>query len=253
MPNLALVTGLREAPREWVRRLREIDPIRDAVSYLELVWDANSERWWLFEMVPAYDVKTDSGRTEPTVPLEILAELKGVDPSTIPETAPLISRRQWLLYGKTGRWARPCWVIQGTKGGHPYAFDAATVKLCQYLEWPTKPPESGMLPYAEFDERVVTQILRMSKLWAVRNDLDAFRRDNMGAGGKASYNARLKEARALQMAHLEEQFDEAAEYFVSAYRKGEYDSVGAPVSETDWAKKDEIATNNYVDHGSFDI
>jgi hypothetical protein len=65
-----------------VARLREIDPIRDAVSYFELVWYEPAERWMLYEMVPAY-----MSETGPTVPLQILEELKGTDPELIPETA----------------------------------------------------------------------------------------------------------------------------------------------------------------------
>jgi hypothetical protein len=123
---IPIITGLKTAPPEWVARLREIDPIRDAVSYLELVWYEPAERWMLYEMVPAY-----MSETGPTVPLQILEELKGTDPELIPETAPLITRRQWLLYQQTGRWARPSWVIQGSKGGHLVSYDPATIELLQ--------------------------------------------------------------------------------------------------------------------------
>lgn len=243
---IPIITGLRSAPSDWVARLREVDPIRDAVSYLELVWYDTAERWVLYEMVPVYDYDH-----RPTVDLQILSELKGVDPTLIPETAPLISRRQWLLYQQTGRWARPSWCIQGSKGGHLVAYDSATQELLRRTGRPDRPPAPGDLPYAPFDERVVTQILRMSKLTQARNDLDEFRRQYAGEGGKRKYKEALRDARAQQLAWLDSQMDEAAELFVSAYRKGEFDAVGAPLDETDWVKKDTEESENFISTGSF--
>lgn len=246
--TLPIITGLKEAPAEFVQRLREVDPIRDAVSYLDPVWFDLKERWVLYEMVPAYD--TELG---PTVPIAILDELKGPDPEMIPETCPLISRRQWLLYQKTGRWARPSWIVQGSKGGHLACYDHATVKLCEYLQRPTAPPDVGALPYAPLDERVITQILRMNKLLKVRNDLDAFRQANTGDGAKATFAESLKQARAEYVRFLDDQMEEAAEHFVEAYRAGEYDHVDAPVLSTDWVEKDTTESHNFVETGNFTL
>jgi hypothetical protein len=243
-----IITGLRSAPPEFVARLREVDPIRDAVSYLEPVWHDTSERWVLYEMVPAYDTALG-----PTVPLPILNELKGVDPDTIPETCPLVSRRQWLLYQSTGRWARPSWIVQGSKGGHLAVYDTPTIRLCEYLQRPVAPPAAGELPYAPLDERVITQITRMNKLYAAQNDLDEFRRVNTGEGGKKAYAAKLSAARAEYVKFLDDQLEEAAEHFVDAYRAGEYHAVDAPVLDVDWVKKDDQETHNFVQTGNFTL
>jgi len=243
---IPVITGLKQPPAEWVARLREIDPIRDLVSCLEFVWDINSERWWLFECVPVYESETG-----PTVPLQILEELKGPDPELIPETCPLISHRQWLMFQKTGRWARPSWIIQGTKGGNLHSFDSATVELLQRTGRRSTPHYSGELPYADFDERVVQQILKMNKLYKVRNDLDAFRQENTGEGARRQYREALRSARAAQLAFLDEQFEEPAGHFVDAYRKGEYDAVGAPKLDVDWVERDAQESHNFIETGSF--
>lgn len=246
--NIPIITGLRQPPPEWVARLREIDPIRDAVSYLEFVWYEPAERWVLYEMVPAYDIDVN-GVKEPTVPLAILEELKGTDPDLIPWTAPLVSHRQWLLFQKTGRWARPSWIIQGTKGGHYASYDKATVELCKLMQRPCEPPKAGDLPYAPFDERTVTGILRMNKMLATQNNLDAFRREHSGEGAKRTFRESLKAARAEYVKFLDDQMEEAAEHFVDAYRAGEYDK--APVSDVDWTKKDEQETDTFIETGNF--
>jgi len=243
---IPIITGLKQAPTEWVRRLREIDPIRDQLSYLEFVWYAPAERWCLYEMVPAYE--SEFG---PTVPLPILDELKGPDPDLIPETAPLITHRQWLLYQNTGRWARPSWVLQGTKGGHQIAFDHADKELLQRTGRKSEPPAVGELPYAPFDERAVQAILRMNKMHRVKNDLDEFRRVNTGAGAKRQYREAMRAARAQQIAYLESQFEEASQDFAKAYSAGELEN--APVSQTDWQKKDEEESRNYIETGSFGL
>lgn len=238
-----IITGLRSAPPEFVARLREVDPIRDAVSYLEPVWHDGAERWVLYEMVPAYD--TQFG---PTVPIAILNELKGTDPDTIPETCPLISHRQWLLYQTTQRWARPSWLVQGSKGGHLAVYDPPTVKLCEYLQRPVSPPALGDLPYAPLDERVITGVMRMNKLVAAQNDLDAFRRVNTGDGAKKLYHQRLRDARAEYIKFLDDQFDDCAQDFGSALAKGELDD--APVTDVDWLQKDEETSRNFIETGS---
>lgn len=249
--SVAIVTGLKEAPAEFVQRLREVDPVRDAVSYLLPVWrefydDARSTwegRWVLYEMVPAYDTALG-----PTVPLQILAELKGADPDVIPETCPLISHLQWLLYQKYQRWARPALVVQGTKGGTLACYDPPTVKLCEYLQRPTTPPSPGSLPFAPLDERVISQLIRMNKLVAAQNDLDEFRKVNSGEGAKRTYHQRLRNAREAYIRFLDDQFEDAAQDFGDAFMKGELDD--APLTEKDYEKIDEETSRNFIETGS---
>lgn len=242
--NIPVITGLRSAPPEWEARLREVDPIRDKLSHLELVWDETSERWWLFEMVPAY--LSEHG---PTVPPEILKELKGEDPDTIPETAPLISRRQWLLYAKTGRWARPCWIIQGSRGGHYYAYDKPTTELCKFLRLPLTPPKSGQLPYAPFDERVVSKILDMSRFVRAQNDFDRFRSEYTGDGAKRTYQEALRKVREQYIQFLDNEAEEDAEHFIDAHRKGEFVEKDVRTDATDWQKADEELNSSFIDTG----
>jgi hypothetical protein len=249
----------REPPAEWVRRLREISPISDQHSWLELLWHEDAERWMCYEMVPRW-----------AIPVDLMAEFQGPDPDTIPtlkrfdpRTNELVAEvretwitpRQWRLYQQYQCWARPCWVIQGTKGGHLYAYDEATKELCKAVQLPMEPPRAGLaeedetkrLPYAPFDERVVVQLIRLNKLTEMKGDLQAFRTRYTGDGFKRFRSEYKKKARAEYIRFLESQMEEAAEHFVDAYRTGEL--ADAPVSDVDWEKADDELTAAFIETG----
>ena len=237
-----------DAPSEWVASLREIDPIRDGLSYLHLEWrafvhDEPIQRWMLYEMVPLEMVDE-----------QVITELRGPDPDTIPESCPIVSHTQWALYQKTGRHARPCWVIQGANGGHPYAYtqdmrNAAKIAHGRNPNVPLEAPMAGSLPYAPFDARVRSQILRMNKLLAAGMNLDTFRRLNTGLGAKSQHAEMQKRYRAELVKWIGEQAEEPTEHFKRAFKTGESESL--PISDKDWEKADEIATNNYIEFGSY--
>lgn len=232
-----LVYQTREPDPAWITRLRDVSPKSDVHSWLYLTWFAHKQRWVLYEMVP-----------EQFVDEEWRAELEGAHPDTLEPWAVICSAFQWEMWRKFRCHARPSWIIQGTKGGHLAAYDKPTEQLCRAMNLPPEPPKAGELPYAPFDERVVGHILRMNKLIATKNDLSEFRKRNAGEGFKSQYKDALKQARAQMVQWLEAQMDEPMELYQSSYRKGEWDD--APVSDTDWVKKDEIATRNFIETGS---
>lgn len=238
-PPAPIVFHSREPDPSWVRRLREISPISDTHSWLDLRWFAEAERWCLYEMVPNDFI--DQG---------MRAELEGAHPDTLEDWARIVSAYQWTMYRKYRVHARPSWIIQGFNGGHKVAFDKADEELCRAQGLPTQPPKPGALPYAPFDERVVRQILRMSKLTKVKGDLAEFkRRFGNTEGHKREYRNALQEARKQYVDFISGQFAEPAEHFIKAERVGELDN--APRTSTDWQKMDEFSDHKYIETGRF--
>jgi hypothetical protein len=230
----------QEPPAEWVRRLREIDPISDVHSWLDLRWMKWSQRWALYECVPIRFVNDDS----------LIAELAGPDPES-PEGAHLsVTRYQQQMYRGHKVHARTSWIIQGEHGGHMAQFGESTKELCRAKGLPTEPPMPGDLPYAPFDERVVAQIQRMNKLRALRGDLAEFKkRYGSPENWKREKREQLRAARKEYVRFINAQFGDDADEFVSAARKGELDD--APRTEKDFVKENEDADEKYVETGRF--
>jgi hypothetical protein len=228
------------APAEWTAALRTIDPIRASTSYLDFVWYGPGQRWVLYEFVPAF-----------TVPPEVLHELRSLDAPPVRYGVlndRLISGLQWELFQSTGRFALPCWVLQGSKGGHLVTYDRMTARACQMAGLPTSPPGVGDLPACPFDNRVTRQILKMNKLHEARNDIDAFVRGNTKDALAKKEQQRMAQFRAEMLAWLQDQAEEPAEHFLRAMRTGEADVL--PVSGTDWKQKEEQASETYVTTGA---
>lgn len=235
----SIVFHSRPVPIEWETRLREVSPISDHLSWLALHWFAPAERWVLYECVP-----------DPFIEISMRSELEGAHPDTLEEWARIVSPYQWEMYRSHRVHARPSWVIQGASGGHKVRFSEADQELCRAAGLPPQPPNPGDLPYAPFDERVVVQILRMSKLAQVKNSLTEFKRKyGTVAGQKREYKEALREARKLALVHYNTQFEEPGEYFTSALRKGELED--APRTNIDWQRKDELADNKFIETGRF--
>jgi hypothetical protein len=230
----------QEPPAEWVRRLREISPISDVVSWLDLKWHAPAQRWVLYECVPIRYVSDN----------ELIADLGGPDPDS-PEGERLfitVSRYQQEMFRKHRVHARPCWVIQGEKGGTQVVFSESTKELCRARQLPTEPPAAGSQPYAPFDERVVTQLLRLSKLTRVRGDLAEFKRrfGNPSAWRREKRNE-LQAARAEMVRFLNDQLDIGDDLIQSGVRKGEVDDL--PTTDSDFVKENEDWDRRYVEKG----
>lgn len=78
----------------------------------------------------------------------------------------LVERRQyelhWAQYRETGELVIPrrLWVIQGDRGGHPFAVSASEQMVRAEQGLPADVPSAGDLPYAEFDARVLRALER---------------------------------------------------------------------------------------------
>lgn len=234
-----LVLHDRQPDPSWVRRLREVSPKSDVHTWLYLRWFAEAERWLLYEMVPSAYI--DQG---------FRSELEGAHPDSLEDWARIVSAFQWQMYRQYRVHARPCWVIQGDRGGHKVAFDEADQELCRAQGLPPEPPAPGDLPYAPFDERVVRQIVRMSKLVQAKNDLSEFRRKYGTTDGfKRTYRDNLQAARAQYVDFLNDQFSDGDDLFVKANRTGELEN--APKTDDDFVERSETQDARYIETGRF--
>ena len=219
--------------------MREVSPISEHHSWLAFRWFAEKARWVLYECVPNAYIE-DSMR----------AELEGEHPDRLEDWARIVSAYQWEMYRTHKVHARPCWIIQGTKGGHLVEYDEPTKELMRSLELPTNPPEPGDLPYADFDERVVQQIVRMSKLTKVKNDLSEFKRKHgTTEGHKRTYNEALRQAREQYVKYLNAQLEDGDDLLAKSYRVGELEHQST--TEDDFVELSERQDENYVRRGRF--
>lgn len=231
----------REVPPEWETRLREISPKTDTHSWLAFRWFAEAQRWLLYECVPIQFV------TDNTL-IDDLAQ--GADPDSPEGQDVLVSRYQQEMFRKHRVHARPCWVIQGNNGGHHAVYDKATQEDHRRLGLPLEPPKPGSMPYAPFDERVVRQLVEMSKLVRFKNDFGEFkRRFGTVEGQKREAANALREARERYVKWINSQFEDGDDYFTKAYRAGELED--APRTDDDFVEKNELADANYVLNGRF--
>lgn len=236
----ALYRAHRDVPLEWERRLREISPISDVHSWLAFRWFAEAQRWMLYECVPIRFIDDNA----------LIEDLGGPDPETEAGKDVLVSHYQQRMFREHRVHARPCWVIQGTKGGHYAAYTKAVQEDHRALGLPPDPPTPGDLPYADFDERVVRQVVEMSKLVRFKNDFGEFkRRFGDVAGQKREAANALRAARTRYVAFINSTFEDGDEEFVAANRKGAFEH--APRSDDDYVEKNELADQKYVERGRF--
>lgn len=239
----------KQPPAEWVARLEQIVPA-EGNSWLMLRWEPG-EAWWPIHRWALWQVRP----REVTALLypEQLAELEGPDPRRTGHacfpgwcdckvkamawkggTATLIDWRQWNLYQETGLFGTRWWCIEGTEGGHRWSLSAGEKHLRQLAGEVPDVPVAGSLPYAEFDERVVSAIMREDRrrrgLVAAR-DLQqiAAQRDRLEAAERA---ARADAAEAF-VARREEQTADAAGEFVRRFQAFHGDMRGVPTTRED--------------------
>jgi hypothetical protein len=170
----ALYIPHREPPEHWQAALDAFAPPGQRTSWLKLVWMAGKPyepvgRWVLYEMSPALQF----------VPDHIWLGLKGEDPRTwghwetdmaVPGGRRWVSKStvsglQWDLFRRYHCYPILYWVIQGEHGGHPFRLNPAERHYLQTVhEGRYEHPGPGMLPYADFDNRVLRKLKAADRL-----------------------------------------------------------------------------------------
>lgn len=255
---------------EWVAALREHSPLTDAHGALELLWEPGDvwipgQRWMLYEMIPADPEFVDYER---------LLELRGPNPRATGHMCTArtvdgqfaclckvklegwrnedgepsgVNLTQWKLYQRTGRFGRPWWVIQGSRGGHKAFLTKEERMFLAAAGKKTEMPAIGELPYAEFDQRVIEHVVRFNRLRQMGLSLRDYR-VRMRKGYRLHKAEVEKELRKQLVQWLDEQMAPEHELFVDAMKKGELDGH-APKTDTDWEKVGDAAEHAYIETG----
>lgn len=181
--------------------LAELAPKSELMPWLHLYWEPGDswcsvERFVLANMVPKAVLRAEhlfyqmvTGETHENASL--YSELEGGNPrwlghyDTIKEKyilnnnvvlPPNITQRQWLLYHETGAYAMPCWIVQGTRGGHKLAYSQIERLLLKQHGHPPDPPVPGDegYPFAHPDQRMISAMRSADRLrsWAEVNSKD---------------------------------------------------------------------------------
>lgn len=232
----------REVPAAWRAALREIDPIRDATSYLEFHWYVPAQRWVLYNMVPMHSYPPEDQTT-------FWAEVNGPDPKYLPEHETFLSSVQWQLWQTHKRIAEPFWVIQGSNGGHLVRYNSEHQMIAKAAGLPSQPPAPGDLPYAGWDARVERQLKRLNLLRQAEGDLDVFMRQNTGEGLRARKKDAAKAYRAEVAKWLADSQTEAMDHYIRAFKKDELPITGSS-DAPDWEREEEKAVANYIETGT---
>lgn len=172
--------------------LAELAPKSELMPWLHLYWEPGEtwcpvERFVLANMVPKAVLRAEhnfyqmvTGETHENASL--YSELEGEnprqgthydsvlqkfmpDPNRLP---PSITQRQWFLYRELGAHAMPCWIVQGTKGGHKRHFNQLEQLVLKQRGRAYQAPAPGHkdYPFAHPDLRMVAAMRKVDQLMA---------------------------------------------------------------------------------------
>lgn len=222
----------RTPPPEWVAALRAVSPITDHLSWLHLVWEAGDpwepiNRWTLWQMRPKSNPVSNMWRAaltgdaprssgHPCFAGYCLCDVKANRWVDGPESAHGISQLKWDLYKETGCEGDRWWVIQGSKGGHRYRYDAIEEVIAKMMGRDPHPPTMGSLPYLEPN----------ALTWRAVAEDDQVRQWKMMTGylvrprgvQRAEDQAKCIAAARKIAAWIDEQWDEPVDRFVHALK-----------------------------------
>jgi len=262
----------KEPPAEWVAALRRISEVSDERGWLEFVWEpgdpwAPVQRWELWEMIhpsvvdpaevrelrgkhprreghPCTSVPISSWAVRPAKSYRPclcrhkLEAWKGSDS--------LVTLTAWKLFQRTGYVGRPFWIIQGTGGGNKAEFTHEEGLLLEAEGYPPVAPPSGSLPYAPFDQRVISAISRFNRLWQFKNNLEEYR-EAMGPG-YAKYRKEVEKKLRIQLvAHLKSQMVDVEPLFLKADEDGELENQ--PRTSIDYDRLEPQNEEHFIETG----
>lgn len=144
--------GFRAVPEHWQQQLLAFGSPNPEVSWLELVWHPQWERWIVYQFHPVQ--KTNYFIRIPAV--------SGAPELNIDRQ--LVDFVQWEIYRTRGLYASPYWIVQGSFGGHRrrlWPYEATIAKLGGL---PSEMPEPGDLPYAPFGANVMAHLATLDQV-----------------------------------------------------------------------------------------
>jgi hypothetical protein len=174
----------RKAPKAWMQRLQQVWPKSDKTQWFQFRLfpeqvvrtgsgpsdfhvKAGSARWVLYTMTPAHLI------SDPTK----IQQLAGTPWWELPTgeqwaRQQMVSAYQWEMWRQHQCWARPYWCLQGDAGGTPMQYTMREKAVLKAHNLPTDVPDPGELPWADFDERVMAQLIARDKFRTLGHALD---------------------------------------------------------------------------------
>ncbi len=166
-----------DPPREWVEKLGDLGQPKDRMAHLEIWYDPDCARWLLMECVPGDGCP------------ELVAALR-LNPDRTP-----FRRRQFDYWHAHAKVPTAFWIIQGEQGGHRLQYGEHEATLAQWYGGSREPPVPGSLPYAPFDERVLTALRGYDRVMS--------RFGSLAAAYEGNYQAAIEQMRREMLASTE--------------------------------------------------
>ena len=251
-----------EIPKDWEAQLRAFSPIRYDMPWLALRWFPMERqvrdgswrdcgRWVMYEclhesIIPEYD-------------RDIVNLLAGPQPSRIhnPNEAQakmmFANDYQCMMYRKHKVWARNCWIIQGSSGGHPIEYDVLEKAILQACGLPTDPPPLGTLPYAPFDERVINALRKRSRVTKY-GSYDAAKRHATPEVVEREMQEAERAFREWHVKHLEESLAPSVDFldwYTSSSKTSTECRNTLPGMSAEEQTQAEIANDRYIETGDY--
>lgn len=189
----------REPPADWVRRLREISPLRADLDHLVFRCfdpkEPNGEdKGWVHKDKPIWALY--SAKSTRLVEKERAAQFEK-HWSELPEAEQegrkaIVSDYQHFMWHSQGLYVKPFLILQGPFGGTPAQYTDTERAFLRASDCVDEPFPIGMLPACPFDERVVQQITKRDRLLRCANRFEALAKMDTPEGKKAEEEAAEK-------------------------------------------------------------
>ncbi len=240
----------------WNRQLETLFPKTDELSHLLIRWEPGNawvvdgvwqavERWFIWELFPLWTQDELIQREcKSTIAPRELNHYDGTKHRVMMVTT--ITQPQYEMYQETGMFAKPLWVIQGEKGGHPMWYGQAEKRMRKLAGLPTEAPYPGDLPYAPFDSRVIKHMEHFARLRQLQAEVRNTRRSRSDAM-KAQMTAKEREWRVAFIKWMEEQI--TPETGKTLNRVIDKLGLDAKRADTDYSREWEEGKNRFIETG----
>lgn len=239
-------------PAEWLRLLREESPVTEAHAWLLPYWYRAGARWVLYQCWPVALIPKDALLVPGFSTQDFFAAVDGPPPYRLEpwQRTPYLSDLQYELYRRHQVYARPCWVLEGTVGGHPVVYEPWQQNLMAAKGLPTAPPPIGSLDPCPFDNRAVHQLRQSNRLLRLKGSVAKLRASGSAEGADQQLDAILREIRHAELAIMQDQLDPMLDVAKSVSRRSDardhlvYTDPGSAGHAAD-------ALDHYLDTGDF--
>lgn len=240
-----------QPPADWETALRAISPKTDHHSWLFFYWYRAKERWVLYDGVPRSLILPDQQLGVGFTGRDFFRAVDGAPPRDLPkgQSTPFVSDAQHEMARVYGVYARPFWVLEGERGGHQYAYSPDQKEFLIQCGRSDRPPEIGSAPACPFDGRVIDQLQRLNRLYALNGNIDRLRASGSSEAAEIQRAINDREIRDVSLKMLEQQLGETVEMVRTL--GGRKDAEGMTINAAGQAALAAEALAAYVETGDF--